>query len=373
MEFVYWISLSGVLYAYLLFSLVMLAITRIVAINWKRHEYTPPLSIIVSVYNEEDVIREKIENALALQYDQDLLEILVVSDGSTDRTHAVVDSFDDPRVALRVQPGRVGKTECLNRVVPDARGEIVVFTDANSMFPAQTLSKITRNFADEEIGLVTGWTSYRAVEAGGESAGLYARLERITKQGESLVSSCVGADGAIFAIRKELYRPLEIHDINDLVIPLNVVALGKRAILDPEVFCIEEATEGVGKEFRRQVRITNRTLGALWRGRHLLDATKYGAFSILLLSHKVIRFFVPLFFMVCLVSGLILASRHAVYVFLFSAQLALMGSGIIGIYKRTENRLVSLCSFFLMTLAAQSIGWIRFLSGRSDSVWTPQR
>jgi hypothetical protein len=198
-------------------------------------------------------------------------------------------------------------------------------------------------------------------------------MENVTKHGESLISSCVGADGAIFAMRKELYRPLEAYDINDFVVPLNVVGQGKRVILDPEVFCIEESTEEVEKEFRRQVRITNRTLGALWRGRRLLNAQEYGVFSILLLSHKVIRFFVPFFFIACLVSGAMLVSSHGIYVFLFSAQLALVGLGIIGIYRRTENRLFSLCSFFLITISAQFIGWTRFLSGKPDTVWTPQR
>jgi len=198
-------------------------------------------------------------------------------------------------------------------------------------------------------------------------------LEKVTKQGESLVSSCVGADGAIFAIRKELYKPLEIYDINDFVIPLNVIAQNKRVILDPEVFCFEEPTDGGGKGFSRQARISNRTLGALWRGKSFLNPKQYGSFAFFLLSHKVIRFLVPFFFIICFLLSLMLATNNWVYALFFVAQLSFIGLGFIGIYKKLENRLINLSAFFLLTISAQLIGWLRFLTGKADTVWTPLR
>ena len=373
MEALFFTFLFFVAYPYFLFPMIMALLIRVKTSSWERNKYSPCISIIISVYNEEQVIREKIENSLTLEYPEDLLEILVVSDGSTDRTHEIVQSFSDPRVVLQIYSERAGKTECLNQAVPGARGEIILFTDANSMFPADTLLNLSRNFIDEQIGLVTGWTKYRTAEGGEETTGLYAKLEKITKQGESLVSSCVGADGAIFAIRKELYRPLEVYDINDFVIPLNVIAQKKRVVLDPEVFCYEEPSEGEGKEFKRQVRITNRTLGAIWRGRGFLNPAQYGTFSLFLLSHKVLKFLVPFFFVGSLLCGLLLFANYWVYAALFLVQLVFIGLGVAGIYRSLDGRLVNLCAFFLLTITAQSVGWFRFLTGRSDTLWTPQR
>jgi cellulose synthase/poly-beta-1,6-N-acetylglucosamine synthase-like glycosyltransferase len=373
MESVFFLSFMLIAYPYVLFPLIMVLLCKVLPVSWSRDSSTPMVSIIISVYNEEQVIKEKIRNTLDLEYDSQLLEILVVSDGSTDGTHDIVQSVNDSRVSLKVFPERAGKTECLNRVVPEARGDIVLFTDANSMFPVHVLKNIVRNFADDKIGLVTGWTKYRTVDGGEETTGLYARMEKVTKQGESLVSSCVGADGAIFAIRKELYKPLEVFDINDFVIPLNVIAQHKRVILDPDVYCYEEPTEGGEKGFLRQARISNRTLGALWRGRHFINPFRYGTFSLFLLSHKIIRFLVPLFFVGCLVMSLLLAQQDWFYALFFIAQLGFVGLGVFGLKNDVENRLINLSAFFLLTISAQMLGWIRFLTGRVDTVWTPQR
>jgi len=176
------------------------------------------------------------------------------------------------------------------------------------MFPADVLLKFARNFVCEEIGLVTGWTKYRKPGGDEESVGLYGRLEMITKQAESTISSCVGADGAVFAIRKNLYRPLQDYDINDFVIPLNVIGQGKRVVLDQELFCIEQPGDNEAKEFRRQVRITNRTLGAIGRNIRFLNPFGFGSFAFFLFSHKVVRFLVPFSFLGTLLTALLLAN-----------------------------------------------------------------
>ena len=373
MQILFFLFLFLAVFPYFIFPLLMWLVSRLRRVGWRREEIFPPVTLIISVFNEEGVIGEKLANSLGLDYPAELLEVLVVSDGSTDRTHEIVESFDDPRVRLRVFSDRAGKTECLNRVVPEARGEIVVFTDANSIFPVATLKNICRNFADDNIGLVTGWTKYRSGDGGEESTGLYARLEKITKQGESLISSCVGADGAIFAIRKALYRPLEYYDINDFVIPLNVIAQQRRVVLDPEVFCYEAPTEDEMKEFRRQVRITNRTLGAIWRGRRFLNPAVSRSFSLMLLSHKVFRFLVPFFLAATLLISFALAGNFLFYRVMFLAQCGFVLFGGLGLWRRFDGRLINLCAFFLLTISAQIVGWGRFVTGKRDTLWTPQR
>lgn len=360
-------------YPYLLYPLLVHAVGRLAGRPWREEPATPRVSLIISVFNEEAVIRKKLENALALRYPAGLFEIRVVSDGSTDRTNEIVASFADPRIILHDFPDRAGKTACLNRVVPAARGEIVLFTDANSMFPTHLLERVVRHFAATEIGLVTGWTKYRNEAGEEESAGLYARLERVTKEAESRVASCVGADGAVFALRKELYLPLQDGDINDFVIPLNVIGQGKRVVLDPEVYCFEKPTEGEVKEFRRQVRITNRTLGAIMRNRQFLNPLAYGWFAFFLCSHKVLRFLVPFFFAGTFVTALALAGHSAFFLTMALGQALFVGFGLLSLYRRSGSRLGRLCSFFLLTIAAQFLGWVRWASGKPDVMWTPQR
>ena len=201
-----------------------------------------------------------------LEYPRQLLEIVVISDGSTDRTNEIVQSYADRGVQLRVFEGRIGKTACLNRVVPEANGDVIVFSDANALYEKDAVRDLAANFSDPTIGFVTGSTRYAVMPGAGEAAtvGLYAALEQFTKKAESRIGSCVGADGAIFAIRKHLYPPLGEADINDLVIPLTIVRRGYRGVLEPAAFCIEPTAGDARGEFRRQVRITSRSLaGAL--------------------------------------------------------------------------------------------------------------
>lgn len=373
MESFFVLFLFLAIYPYAIYPLLVIAWSKQSGRIWGQEHITPPVSMVISVYNEEGVIREKIENALALDYPKDLFEIIVVSDGSTDRTNQIVTSIIDHRLVLRAYPERSGKTACLNQVVPDAKGEILIFTDANSMFPSDTILKLARNFSDDRIGLVTGWTKYRKAGGEEETTGLYARLEKVTKYGESLISSCVGADGAVFAMRKALYRPLKDYDINDFVIPLNVIGQGKRVVLDPEVHCVEKPSEGEVKEFRRQVRITNRTLGAIWRNVGFLNPVAYGTFSFFLFSHKIIRFLVPFFFLGTFCTGLLLSSTSLIYAGFVIAQVCFIAVGLFGIFNYLDVRLVQLCSFILLTIYAQLVGWIRWATGKSDVMWKPER
>lgn len=373
MESIFILFLFLVIYPYLIYPPLVLAWARLANRTWRQKRATPTVTVIIAVYNEERIIREKIDNTLSLEYSKDLLEVIVVSDGSTDRTNQIVASIIDPRLLLIAYPERTGKTACLNQVVPKARGDILIFTDANSMFPADTIQKLVRNFCDDRVGLVTGWTKYRNAGGEVETAGLYARLEKVIKYAESRISSCVGADGAVFAMRKALYRPLLDSDINDFVIPLNVIGQGKRVVLDPEVYCVERPSEGEITEFRRQARITNRTLGAIRRNIGFLNPLRFGSFAFCLFSHKVLRFLVPFFFLGILSAGLILSGTSLIYAGFVVAQAVFIVFGVLGIYERLSGRMVQLCAFILLTIYGQLVGWIRWATGKADVIWKPER
>ncbi|MCJ8503001.1 glycosyltransferase family 2 protein [Desulfatitalea alkaliphila] len=371
-ELFFFLLLLCMVYSYTLFPALLWLMKHFVKHPWKRVPGAAKVSIIISVYNEEKVIQAKIENALALDYPPELLEVVVSSDGSTDSTNDIVGRFADSRVVLK-RFDRLGKTACLNRVVPQVGGDVVLFTDANSMFPKDLLTHLVANFSDPNVGLVTGWTRYIAPGGGEEVTGLYAKLERYTKYWECLIDSCVGADGAVFAIRKALYQPLGADDINDFVIPLNVIKQKKRVVLDPAVFCREEAVDSDQKAYRRQVRITTRTLWAIRRHLFMLNLARHGYFAFFLWSHKVLRLAAPLFFVLALLMNIALVGHSWFFNMTFAGFMLFLFSGLISLAGLTKNKVASICKFFLITFTAQIAGWVRMAAGIRDTTWTPQR
>jgi cellulose synthase/poly-beta-1,6-N-acetylglucosamine synthase-like glycosyltransferase len=360
-------------YPYLIYPAVVFIMSKLFSHPWKMGDSFPPVTLIISVYNEEQVIGEKVKNTLSLEYPEGLLEIIVISDGSNDRTNEIVSTFNDSRLVLKAFPERSGKTACLNRVIPETKGDIILFTDANSMLSSNVLLRLVKIFSDENVGLVTGWTKYAQVGEDKETTDVYSKLEEMTKYWESLISSCVGADGAIFAIRREVYKPLEEQDINDFVIPLDVISQGKRVVLDPEIYCFEESSKGESEEFQRQTRITNRTLRAILKHPRFLNPFSYGFFSFFLLSHKLLRFLVPFFVMGAFLTNLFLLKVSSFYIGLIFIQLLFLSLGLANLVGKADGRVANICKFFLITLLAQFLGWIRRFRGISDTMWTPQR
>ncbi|OGW39521.1 MAG: hypothetical protein A2010_05280 [Nitrospirae bacterium GWD2_57_9] len=371
----FWLSIFVLFYAYAGYPLLVRLIAFFRANAPKRSaSHLPSVTLLISAYNEEAVIEDKIRNSLALRYPRDLLEIVVVSDGSDDGTAQIARGFAGQGVRLNHYEGRIGKTACLNKAVPDSNGDIIVFSDANALYDADALKHLAENFADPGVGLVTGYTRYASPDSAGASVGLYAAIEKFTKQAESEIGSCVGADGALFALRRQLYRPLRQTDINDFVIPLNVVRQGFRAVLDERVFCVEQAAGDTRAEFRRQVRITNRTLRALFANRDLFDPVRHGLFAFQLFSHKAVKFVAPFFFILFIVCTVLQAGRGPGY---FLLLLAMAGFGLLAAAGRRDrrrnvlDRLSSLCGTFAAANAAIIGGWFQFLKGERYTTWTP--
>ena len=372
MEILFFSLIFLILYPYLFYPSGIFFLSKLFGKHWAASQIWHSVTVVISAYNEEKVIEDKIQNTLALDYPSEKLDILISSDGSSDRTNEMVTEIKESRVTLLAHP-RIGKSECLNRSMASAGGEIILFTDANAMFPKDLLSKIVRNFSDPDIGLVTGGTLYKSGEGGPASTDVYSKLEKWTKYGESLISSCVGADGAVFAIRRELYKPLKNDDINDFIIPLNVVRQGKRVVMDPDVFCVEDSTQKIRNAFRRQVRITTRTLWAIRRNVEFLNPLRYKSFSFFFFSHKIVRLSVPFFFLGAFVVNLILLNESFFYLLSMLGFIVLFAMGLFNITGHIKGRIPSICKYFLITVMAQFLGWIRMLVGIKDALWTPQR
>jgi glycosyltransferase involved in cell wall biosynthesis len=338
--------------------------------------HLPRVSLFISAYNEESVIEAKILNSLSLNYPKDLLEIVVISDGSDDGTDGIVSRYARRGVVLKQYGGRIGKTACLNHAVPLAKGEIVVFSDANSEYDRNSLREMMNRFEDPKIGFVSGWTKYTAAK-GGEavgSLGMYSRLELLIKTYESMIGSCVGADGAIFAIRKELYCPLNAYDINDFVIPLLIIQQGFGGVLEGKAFCFETTAGSAKGEFQRQVRITNRTIRAIVNNRTLLNPRKFGIFSFELFSHKICRFLVPLFLIILFACSSLLNSRNTFFMVIFIGQIVFyLSAGFSKGIQRIPllSRVLAASHTFVMVNLAILTAWVKYFQGATYTTWSP--
>lgn len=381
LEGLFWIGPTMVVYVYVVFPLVMSLVAR----QRRSHSgdsldpLTIPVTVIVPAYNEERNVGRRIHNLLATDYPRELLDVIVVSDASTDGTNAIARTFEPEGVRLIVQERRSGKTAGLNRAIQIAHGDIVVFTDANSAYPANGIRTLVEYFRDPTIGLVSGYTKYTVDDTGevAEATNAYTTLERAIKKGESRWGCCVGADGAIFAMRRSLYRTLQDDDINDLVLPLNVIDQGFRCVLADDAHCTENPGENLESEFRRQSRITNRSLRAIWRRLHLLNPFRFPAFSFFLGSHKVLRFCAPLFLCVSALMLVTLATQDRWYrdVAVAAGLLAvvMIVTSTQDLPARFRLRPIHLLSVFVTINAAMLHGWWKFVSGHAEVTWQHDR
>jgi cellulose synthase/poly-beta-1,6-N-acetylglucosamine synthase-like glycosyltransferase len=372
----FWTGVLGTLYAYGGFPALATLLARA---SRRRHRgqdaARPAVTVIIPAYNEEAGIGAKIRNTLASDYPRHLLDVVVVSDASTDRTDHIARSFEREGVRLIVQPRRQGKTAGLNRAVDGARGAILVLTDANAAYAPDTLGNLVRYLDDPGIGLVSGYTRYRLTESGdvAEVTNAYTTLERLIKRAESVWGCCVGADGAIFAMRRSLYRRLRDDDINDFVLPLGVIDQGYACVFAEDAFCSESPGQNLESEFRRQSRITNRTLRALWRNAHLLNPFRFPAFAFFLFSHKVARFLVPIFLALSAVALILLAPSGGMYLAAGAGALLTVVAALASRGLSSPGRLLQFVNAFLTINMAVLDGWRKFLTGHGDVTWQPDR
>jgi cellulose synthase/poly-beta-1,6-N-acetylglucosamine synthase-like glycosyltransferase len=340
----------------------------------RRADITPALSFVISAYNEAEVIRTKLENALSLDYPADRREIVVVSDCSDDGTDEIVREFEGRGVRLMRQPQRRGKTAGLNNALPLLTGEIVVFSDANAIYDADALHKLVRNFADAEVGYVTGEARYvtGGQAVADESERAYWDYEMSMKRLETDLGSMVGGDGAIYAIRRELWRTLPDDAINDFLNPLQIVEAGWRGVYEPAAVCYEETSGGFKSEYKRRVRIVSRSWRAVFQARGVLNPFRVGIFSWCLISHKVLRWHTGVF--VTLAAAALLALYvDAVGHNRSVALITLLGAVLLTASTRLGRRLVSMGAYFALINAASLVGIFKGTFGKVSGVWSTPR
>jgi cellulose synthase/poly-beta-1,6-N-acetylglucosamine synthase-like glycosyltransferase len=369
------VSLALLGYVYVGYPALLYALMRVRgARRIRTGDITPVVSFIISAYNEAEVIRRKIDNTLALDYPADALDIVVISDASDDDTDAIVSEYADRRVRLVRQLERRGKTAGLNRTVPTLPSEIVVFSDANAMYQPDALRKLTRNFADPEVGCVTGEARYLT---GGRSAAdvgerVYWDYEIQLKRLETALGSMVGGDGAIYAIRRSLWRDLPENAINDFLNPLQIVEAGWRAVYEPEAICFEDTAGAVRSEYRRRVRIVSRSWRAVFQAPGVLNPWRVGLFTWSLLSHKMLRWLSGLFVTAAVVAAVAMTAAVVDRRPDIGIAVLVVALGFVTLTP-PGRRISKLFGYFFIIYAASLVGVIKGSFGQVSGVWTTPR
>lgn len=332
----------------------------------------PTVSLVIAAYNEEEVIAEKIENSLELDYPDDKLEIVVFSDASSDRTDEIVASYADRGVELRRIEGRVGKTACQNAVVEECDSAVVVFSDANGMYEPDAIERLVERF-EPGVGCVVGELRYR--EAGVEGESVYWRYERRLRSLESRVGTLVSGNGSIYAVRRSSYVPLASDEISDFAELLAIIENGERVTYAPEAVAWEDTGDSVDSEFDRRVRITTRAWHTLVRYRSLLDPASRPTVAVQLTSHKLLRWLSPVFLGVAFLAnvGLVALGAGWLYALMLVCQTTCYAlAGVGGLSERAgrpTGRLVSIPYYFLNSNYAMALGLKNFLAGRNIVTW----
>jgi len=380
MKIVVNLSIFLILYNYLIYPVAVIGLAAAFRVlrrekpDSKPEIYSKTVTFVIAAYNEERVIEQKILNTLEIDYPKELFEIIVVSDGSDDRTPELVKQFADSGVRLLHHPERRGKTAALNRAVDAATGEIVVFSDANNDFTKDAVKKLVRNFADPVIGGVCGAKRIKQNSERDSSSGdsLYWKYESAIKSAESQIGSITGADGEIFAIRKDLYHAIDESVINDdAEITLSIVQQNYRVIYDMEAESHEEASIRIKDDFNVKVRMVAGGFQTIrrWPVQTLLPVS-WHAFAFL--SHKVLRWLAPLFMIVAFFGTLAL-SGNIIYRVLFLLQLPIYIAAMIGVLRKSKGEMPAYIyvPFYLVVMnAAAFMGLIRFLGKKQNTRWS---
>lgn len=378
-EVVFWSSVVALCYTYAGYPLLVLLVSLWRARAVARAPYEPVVSVIITAYNEERDLRAKLENTLALDYPADKLEVIVASDCSTDRTDEIAREFAGRGVRLHRQEERLGKTAAQNAAVELARGEVILFSDATTLYQPDVLSVMTPSFADPTVGCVAGRLVYvdPAESSVGDGARSYWNYETFLKKHESRACSLIGASGCLYTVRRSAYVPMYNEACSDFLIATKMVEQGLRAVYEPDAVCTEETNRRADKEMRMRVRVITQTFTDLWRHRAMMNPLRSGFYAVQLFSHKVLRYFVPFFLLALLISSAALAPLSWFYAATFIAQLlfyVLAGIGWLLEHAGAKRaRLLALPQYFVLANVASVIACYKFLRGERYARWEPIR
>jgi cellulose synthase/poly-beta-1,6-N-acetylglucosamine synthase-like glycosyltransferase len=378
-EMTFWVCFFILFYVYAGYPLILMALRRGngEAMALPDHQVKPSITLIIPARNEAKSIARKLENTLDLDYPRKLMEIMVVSDESTDGTDDIVGGFGGQGIRLLVLPVRKGKTAAQNAAVKEAHGEIIVFSDANALYQKDALNRLVEPFYDPDVSCVSGQLKYitRQGNSAGQNENLYWWYEKSIKRLENSNAGILGANGSIYAVRKSDYVPLESDIISDFIEPLVIAGKGKHVIYAPAAVSYEEASGSFDEEFTRKRRIVARSLYGLTRHRWLLNPLRHTGIAFGLISHKLLRWFSPIFLLAMFASNICVVIKPF-YAGMFWIQIVFYVFAGIGFFQRNRKYRTGLLfvPFYISVIwYASLLGMIDWIGGRTHAVWEPSR
>ena len=373
MEILLWSLVGLVCYAYAGYPCLLAVVGSARSRRITFAPIQPAVTVIIAAFNEEKDIARKLEMILALDYPAERRQIIVASDCSTDRTHDIVKGFAERGVELVVLPTRAGKTAAQNLAVLQARGDILLFTDATTDLAPNAIDKLVEPFADSRVGCAGAQLEYQSAAgtAVGRGGGLYWRYEKLVKELESRANSLIGVSGCLYAVRRVLYVPIAPDLISDLVIALDIFSGGHVSVYVPAAVAFEQTHERADREFSMRSRVVVRSINALVERARLLNPLHAGFFALQLWSHKVLRYLVPELLIVVLLLSIWLAFQatpHAQFYQWFAALQLLTYVAVPAVYLfcrrfNIRTRVLSAPFYFILANAAALWGLISYLRG----------
>jgi len=375
---VFGLAAFALIYTYVGYPLLLLVISSIRSKPITKGINKPSITILITAYNEERDIKAKIENTLSLNYDSNLLEVIVASDCSSDRTDEIVRSFADRGVKLHRQTERLGKTAAQNAGVELAKGDVVLFSDATTLYESDVLNVIVPNFADPTVGCVAGKLIYVDPKDSGVGKGArsYWGYETFLKTHESRICSLIGASGCLYAVRRTAYVPLYNEACSDFIIATKMMEQGLRAVYEPDALCWEETNDQADKELRMRVRVITQTYTDLWRHRHMMNPFRSGFYALELISHKVLRYLVPVCLILLFISSGLLAFNSIFFSLMFIAQLAfylIAVAGWFALRMGVKSGIIVFPQYFVLANWAALFAFYKFMRGERYARWEPIR
>jgi cellulose synthase/poly-beta-1,6-N-acetylglucosamine synthase-like glycosyltransferase len=363
----FWGSLGALAWTHVGYPVAASALARLRPRAVRKEDLTPDVTVVVAAHDEEEVIGRRVENLLALDYPPERVEVLVASDGSTDRTEGIVEEIAarEPRVRL-LRCERAGKATAQNRAVEASSREIVAFSDANSRWEPDALRKLVRSFADPDVGYVCGQLRLESAD-GANREGLYWRYELWQRESESTLGSITAGNGAIYAVRRSDYLGGDDPRIgHDFGLPFRLVQRKRRAVYEPEAVAWEKPARDAEDEYRRKVRMMTRSWRPLLDGS--LARTGDALYLAEIVSHRVLRYGSGVLHVVLLGSSATLAGDSNLYTLAFVGQLGVLALAYAGRH-RLDVPGASLAYYYVLTTAATVEALVRYLRGGSPATW----
>jgi len=374
-EVLFWSSIALIFYAYLGYPVFLKMISLFTRRTIRKGNIFPKVSFIIAAYNEENRIKDKVENTLTQDYPVEKMEVIVVSDCSTDRTDEIVSSYESKGVLLIRAPKREGKEAAQKIAVERSSGEIIVFSDVATLLEPNGISNIVRNFNDPTVGCASSVDRFIDSDGKISGEGAYVRYEMFLRNLETKVNTLVGLSGSFFAARKEVCQDWAIDLQSDFNTLLNSVKTGLRGVSDPDSVGYYKNILDEKKEFERKVRTVLRGISVFMKGLPLLNPFKYGLFSWQLFSHKLCRWMVPFALIAAFLSNLFLAFYSALYLSTFILQLVFYAFAFGGVWVTRFSRksFLKIPAFFVVVNLSILMAWYWYFQGERLRAWEPSR